>query len=166
MKIKDILLILAKSGQDFSDHGMRVDVSGELGPIHGRDCSFCAAWADALYLLTESIALRDTFEPGDEVAIGDVTGLVESVDVVYTVRITDTNGNRRYGRFASEYVSAPRTDDAKFFSDRGGDVWRLIAEKTLALCDTDGKILEGKFECIRAQRIVEEQWGPLVPVKR
>lgn len=174
MKIRDILLTLLKSGQDFNYHGMRVDVSGEPGPMHGRDCSFCAAWADALYLLTESIALRDVFDFGNEVAIGDVTGIVENVDIVYTVRLTGADGERRYVKVASEYVSAPPgTPPAaspllRYFSDHAGDIWRAAnaAGDMLILDEANGVAVSSKGQAEFTRDWVEQTYGPLVPVKR
>lgn len=126
---------------------------------HANDCAFCVA-ARQLERLMHATPM---FDPGNKVTIGDVTGIVENVDVIYDVRITDINGNRRYGRFASEFVGPPPVPVDEFFSDRDGDAWQQSAG-LLTLIEHRG--MEPKVRVRYAKSYVEEQWGPLAPVKR
>lgn len=163
MKIKDILrTLMADDASDHAGVGDQMDVWQ-----HGNNCVFCRA-ARMAQVLIDSVALRDMFEPGNEVAIGDVTGIVESVDIVYTVRLTGADGKRRYIKINDEYVSAPPTASPadEYFSDRDGDIWKVSKPGMLVLYEHAGTPTPAKSHKDCNQGDVEKIYGPLVPVKR
>lgn len=122
INFRDMLLTLVKSGEDFSDHGMRVDVNGELGPLHDmRKCGFCDAWRAALFHLSHPPKAQ--FMSDDEVLIcGRTPGVVVETRTQVKIRLSK-NGVSAAGWFDDEFVSLAAGPERTHWSDRQGDIW-------------------------------------------
>jgi hypothetical protein len=129
MKIKDILSVLAKSGEDFSDHSTGKEDGN--APLHDKGCAFCEAWSAALYLLTNFEGrLGPDLEPGDSVLIcGRAPGKVVAIRTQIDVRLGEPGGPQPVGTFAEEFVTpapAEPVEKTSFWRNEHGDVFERL----------------------------------------